>query len=247
MKHRCYIFDLDGTIYFGDTLADNANAVILRARQNSDAIFFVTNNSAKSRTEIYEKLLKMGIDVNLEEVITSGYAIAKYLATNNLRNVYCIGTHSLKGELKTNGIEFSSDNIENIVVGYNKDFKLDDLTELLNLKVSKEVKLIVANKERKYPSKNKQILAGAGPIVSAVEYALNKATDVIIGKPNRIMLEIILKGFNFEPKEVCVIGDSLDSDVKMAQLYGADSILITDQCYDNIRTIKKLEELLEII
>lgn len=247
MKHRCYIFDLDGTIYFGDALADNANAVILRARQNSDAIFFVTNNSAKSRKEIYEKLLKMGIDVKLEEVITSSYAIAKYLATNKLQNVYCIGTHSLKDELKNNSIELSLDNIENIVVGYNKDFKLDDLTELLNLNVSKSVKLIVANKERTYPSKDNQILAGAGPIVSAVEYALNKTTDVIIGKPNRIMLEIILKGFNFKPKEVCVIGDSLDSDIKMAQLYGADSILITDKSYDDIRTIKKLEELLEII
>lgn len=247
MKYKCYVFDLDGTIYLGDTLVDNANAVICAIRQKSEAIFFVTNNSAKSRTEIYEKLIRMGIDIKLDEVITSGYAIAKYLTEHNLRNIYCIGTNSLKNELKNQGISFSKNNIENVIVGYNKDFCLDDLTELLNLKLAKNTKLIAANKERTYPSENKQILAGAGSIVSAVEYALDKTTDVVIGKPNKIMLELILKGFNFSPNEVCVIGDSFDSDIKMAQLYGADSVLITDKNYDNIRTIKKLEHLLEII
>lgn len=247
MKYKYYVFDLDGTIYFGDKLADNANLVIKKVRQVSDAIFFVTNNSAKTKQEIYQKLVNFGLDVQLNEVITSSYAIAKYLKEQNLNNVYCIGTDSLKQELLNNGIELNNVNINTVVVGYDKDFKLDDLTELLNSSKNSDSKLIVANKERSYPSKDKMILAGAGPIVSAVECILNKTADEIIGKPNKIMLELILKDFDANPKEVCVIGDSFESDVKMAQNYGADFIWITEQQKDEYRTIKKLDELLEML
>ena len=247
LGYKCIIFDLDGTIYFGNNLADKANEVIKKSRSISDYIFFVTNNSAKTRQEIYERLVEMGIDVELNEVITSSYAIGKYLKDNNIKSVYCIGTESLANEIKNNGIDINNDFVETVVVGYNKDFKLDDLTELLNSNISTKVSLIVANKERAYPTKNKMILGAAGPIVSAVECVLNKQTDKIIGKPNKIMLDIVLKDLGLDPKEVCVIGDSLESDVKMAQNYGADYIWITDSQTKEHRTIKKLEELLEIL
>ena len=61
------------------------------------------------------------------------------------------------------------------------------------------------------------------------------------------MLDIILKNMNIKSKDICIIGDSFESDIKMAQNYGADSILISDKQYEGVKIIKKLDMLLEMI
>lgn len=247
MKCKCIIFDLDGTIYFGNKLADKANDVIKLARKLYKNVFFVTNNSAKTRCEIWQKLVALGIDVLENEVITSSYAIAKYLKENNYTNIVCIGTDSLKQQINEFGVNISDNLAQAVVIGYNKGFKLSDIDFLKNINLADNYKIIVANRERSYPSDNAYILPGAGPIVSAVECLLNKQTDVVIGKPSPTMLEIMVSGLNLLPQEICVVGDSFESDIKMAMAYGSQSILISDKENDECKTIKKLEELLEIM
>lgn len=245
MKYKCIIFDLDGTIYFGSQLADRANDVINTARKICEKVFFVTNNSAKTREQIWQKLSALGIDVKPEELITSSYAIAKYLNDNEYKNIYCIGTEFLNKQIELLGINTKSENPQAVVVGYNPDFKLSDLDELSNISLA-DYKLIIANKERNYPKDNGYIVPGAGPIVAAVENLLNKNTDIVIGKPNIEMLKIIIAGLNVKPDEVCIVGDSYNSDIQMARNYGAEGILITKEDRNDCRCIKKLADLLEI-
>ena len=245
LKYRCIIFDLDGTIYFGSNLANKANEVISFARKVSGQVFFVTNNSAKTRKQIYDKLVKLGVDLKIEELITSSYAIAKYLNTTRLKNVYCIGTDSLKSEIELCGVNAHSKEPQAVVVGYNPDFKLSDLDELSNIKLS-NYKLIIANKERNYPKENGYIVPGAGPIVAAVEMLLDKSADVIIGKPNVEMLKIILSGLDINPENILIVGDSYNSDIQMAKNYGAQGILIAKEKRDDCICIEKLSDLMEI-
>lgn len=245
LKFKCIIFDLDGTIYFGDKLADKANEVISRAREIAQYVFFVTNNSAKTREQIWNKLIAMGIDVRKEEVISSSYAIAKYLNENHYTEIYCVGTKSLKREIELAGISTNSKKPQAVVVGYNPDFKLNDLDELSNIELS-NYKLIIANKERNYPKENGYIVPGAGPIVAAVENLLNKQIDVVIGKPESEMLDIMLLNLDIKPNEICIIGDSYESDIKMAQNYGAKGIWISKKKKDDCICIGKLPDLLEM-
>lgn len=245
MKYKCIVFDLDGTIYFGSELANKANEVIAYARKISEHVFFVTNNSAKTREQVFDKLVKLGVNLKKEELINSSYAIAKYLKENDYKEIYCIGTEFLKQEIELCGINTNSKEPKAVVVGYNPNFKLSDLDELSNIKLS-EYKLIIANKERNYPKENGYIVPGAGPIVAAVENLLNKQADVIIGKPNHEMLNIMVSNFNIKPDEMCVIGDSYDSDIQMAKNYGAEGILITKEKRDDCICIENLSDLLEI-
>lgn len=245
LKYRCIIFDLDGTIYFGNQLAEKANEVIDCAKKITRHVFFVTNNSAKTRVQIWQKLINMGINVKLEELITSSYAIAKYLKDNNYTDVYCVGTDFLKNEITNSGISVFSTKPQVVIVGYNPDFKLSDLDELANID-TKKCKLVVANKERSYPKENGRLVSGAGPIVAAVENLLNKQVDVIVGKPSSEMLNIMVSDLDIKPNEICVIGDSYNSDIKMAQNYGAKGILITKEKRNDCICIEKLSDLLEI-
>ena len=246
MKYKCVIFDLDGTIYFGNKLAFKANEVVSKARTMCEKIFFITNNSAKTREQIYTKLIDLGLNVQPKEIMTTSYAITKYLKNNNYNKVYCIGTKHLKEQLEKENIITNSKEPEIIVVGYNQDFKLSDLDELANINTQNS-KLLVANKERNYPKENGYIFPGAGPIVSAVETLLNKETDFIIGKPNIEMINIAVNDYGFNPNEILVVGDSYESDIKMAQAYGADSILISKEKKNDCQCIEKLADLLEIL
>ena len=246
LKSSCFIFDLDGTIYFGNVLAPRANEVIRRVREKCAHLFFVTNNSAKTRRQLYEKLLRLGIDIQEAELINSGYAIGKYLKKHNYQRVLCVGTADLKQEIAKLGIDPGAANPEAVVVGYNKDFRLDDLIPLIPLK-DKNCELIIANTEHSYPAADGVRLPGAGPIVAAVEMILNKKFDTCIGKPNPMMLDIILDGLNIPPKAVYVVGDSYFSDVQLAKNYGANAVLISQAFLPEpqIQIIKKLEDLLE--
>lgn len=246
LKYKCIVFDLDGTIYFGNKPAPKANEIIKKARKLYKHIFFVTNNSAKTREQVWQKLINLGIDVKLEELITSSYAIIKHLESNKYKEVYCIGTNALIEEIENVGINVKSKTPQAIIVGYNPEFKLTDLNELANLQTN-NYKLIIANKERNYPTEGNYIIPGAGPIVSAIETLLNKKTDIIIGKPNTEMLKIALSDFNIKPEEIYVVGDSYDSDIKMAQNFGAHGILITKEKRDDCLCITELKNLLEIM
>lgn len=247
LKYKCVIFDLDGTVYFGEHLADKANDVIDFARKNFSNIYFLTNNSAKSREQIFQKLKNLGIKLNLSELYTVSYAIPKYLRDNNYQRVYCIGTKELCHEIKDFGIENKSMTPDAIVVGFNPEFKLSDINELANIKPQMNYKLIVANRERAYPiDKNGYKHAGAGPIVAAVEELLNHKVDITIGKPNTELLKIITFEHNIAPDEILVVGDSYESDIKMAQNYGANGILISKNKVADCTCIKRLADLLEI-
>lgn len=246
MDKKAIVFDLDGTIYFGEDLAENAKEILQFCYEKFEYVFFITNNSAKTREEIYQKLLKMGLKIDINQLITCGFTIAKYLNKNNYKEVFSIGTASLKSEIESQGITSNSDNPQAIIVGYNRDFCLEDLKPIVKYKDT-DCKLIIANKEHSYPVDNKEILPGAGQIVVSVEYTLNKSFDICIGKPNPMMLEMMLENLSIKPEDVLVVGDSYESDIKMAQTYGAEGVLISDEQKTDCICIKELSELLEVI
>lgn len=246
LDKKCIVFDLDGTVYFGDNLAENATKILQYCYEKFEHVFFVTNNSAKTRNEIYQKLCQMGLNIDINHLITCGYTIAKYLTKNNYENVFTIGTESLKKELKLQGINPESKDPQAIVVGYNREFCLEDLKPIVKYK-NTDLNLIIANKEHSYPWNNGELLPGAGQIIVSVEYTLNKPYDICVGKPNPMMLETMLEGLNINPNEVLVVGDSYESDIVMAQNYGATGVYITEEKRNDCICIENLSELLEVI
>lgn len=247
-KIKCIVFDLDGTIYFGNTLATKANEVIAHCRKKYKNIFFATNNSAITRHEVYQKLLKLNINVIEEEVINSSYLIAQYLYNSDYKEVFCLGTESLKSEIASFGINPKSYTPQAIVIGYDKEFNLNKLEAAINA-YDKNCKIIVANKERTYPRDNGIITPGAGAAVSSFEYCVNAKADILIGKPEVKMLEYISCKINCHANEILVIGDSIESDMNMAKEFCSPSIFIKNGKTEakGFDSVDELQELLEIL
>lgn len=246
-KIKCVIFDLDGTIYFGSHLADEANKVIDYAREKFKNVFFITNNSNQTRKQVLDRLLGHNVKAELNEVINTAYACAKYLKDNNYSDVYCLGTESLSQEISSFGINTDSKFPQAVVVGYDKTFDLMKLEKAINV-FHDECKIIVASKERTYPRTPEIVAPGAGPIAAAFEHTVERNADVVIGKPNPYMLEIMTKELGLKPDEILVVGDCYEIDIKMADNLGAHSILIckdNESCYD-CTTVRELKNILNI-
>ena len=66
-KTDCFIFDCDGVIWKGDFLVnDQVPGVLEKLRAMGKKIFFVTNNSTKSRKGYLKKFTGLGLNVNPE-------------------------------------------------------------------------------------------------------------------------------------------------------------------------------------
>ena len=247
---KAVVFDLDGTIYFGGRkLAPMANEVVNLARKEYNNIFFATNNSAISLNALLQRLIKLGIDVSIEEIISSGFLIKCYLKKQNFKNVYCLTTDELAEDIKTCGIITNSIQPEAIIIGYDKNFCMDKLEKALNV-YNKDCKIIVANMDRTYPRENGIIAPGAGPIVSAFKYCINSIDeDIIIGKPATQMLLYVAEKLNLKPENILMVGDSIESDMKMAEDFGAKCIYIRNgnPICKKYLCINELKELLEIL
>jgi hypothetical protein len=63
-----FIFDCDGVIWKGDFAVEGADRVLSKLRDLNKLIFFVTNNSTKSRKGFLSKFSSLGIHVNPQGV-----------------------------------------------------------------------------------------------------------------------------------------------------------------------------------
>lgn len=246
---KCVAFDLDWTIYFGSNqLAPMAQEVIDFSRKKFWCVCFLSNNSALTQYQLYERLSNLGVFLNEQEILNSSYLIARYLINNEIKHVRCIGTDNLCKELKNNWIEPRSKQPGAIVIGYDYNFSLSYIEDALKYYTPK-CHIIIANMERIYPRDNGILTPGAGAVAMAFLHTVNRNDYVVLWKPNILMLNTVAKLYSLLPKEILIVGDTYESDIQMAETYWSQSILIKNgdtkdyQC----NSVASLKDLLEIL
>ncbi len=256
-KIKGVAFDLDGTIYLGNNLIDGAVDVIGFFRGLNKKICFFTNSSLRTRNQTIDKLNKLGVQVFREdEVYTSAYATAVYIKEEGIKNCFCIGTEGLIKELLDQGIkiveeEGENEKIEAIIIGLDPEFNYIKLEKALNIHLQNNCRIIACNLDKSFPVENKRLKPGTGPIAAAIANVTEREVECI-GKPNTFMLEMLSRRWNLNHDEILVIGDSLESDIKMAEKYRSPAILISeDKNYDlsdyqnnNIAVINEIRKII---
>lgn len=224
------IFDLDGTLYCGNSPVENAAYTVKQLRKKELQVLFLTNNSVKTRKQICNKLQQMEIQCCENEIFTSGYTATLYAKHNNLTDIYICGSENLRKEFKNAGFSDCSDkNAKNLVIGYDPDFSYAKLAEAFSVALNAE-HIIACNKERSFPGSDGKLLPGCAAMVAPIEYCANRPADVVIGKPHTGMLELICKEYNLKPNQILIVGDTYESDILMAQKFGCRSAYFSKNC-----------------
>ncbi|WP_042698396.1 HAD-IIA family hydrolase [Thermococcus sp. PK] len=236
------IFDMDGVIYRGKEPIEGAKEVIEFLKANGIPFVFLTNNSTRNARMYKEKLQKMGIEVKEEQIVTSGYAAARYLAKNFEKgNVFVIGGEGLVEEIKSIGwpvisVEDAKERwreIKYVVVGLDPKLTYEKL-KYGCLAIRNGALFIGTNPDTTYPSEE-GILPGAGSIIAALKAATEKE-PLIIGKPNKPVFEVVKEKLNAD--EIWVVGDRLDTDIEFAKRINAKAIMVLT----GVNTLKDIEK-----
>jgi phosphoglycolate/pyridoxal phosphate phosphatase family enzyme len=225
-----YVFDMDGVLFRMDDPLPAASETVGRLQARGDAVYYLTNNSSKSRADYVEKLARFDIQAREEEIMTSAYALGKLFVSLGAsgRRVYVVGEQGLKDELLAVGmnlVEYDDEaQIDFVVSGWDRQFSYAKMTNA-HLAIARGAQFIATNRDATYPDAGNRTLPGSGAIVASIETCTG-VTPTVIGKPEPYTLELILEMSGHTPDQCVVIGDRLDTDIAIGNRVGAKTILV---------------------
>jgi phosphoglycolate/pyridoxal phosphate phosphatase family enzyme len=186
---------------------------------------------------------KVGINNTDEsEIVCTSWILAKYLESIKFKDTcYVIGSSGIEHELNNvkishigigNTVDLINDpakcdyqqvikldpRVKCVVVGFDYYFNYPKLVTATSYAYNNpECLFIATNGDALYPSgqNSSVVIPGTGTIVNAVQTGIGRK-PVMMGKPNKIMWEVLEKVHNLDKSRSCMIGDRLDTDIAFA-------------------------------
>jgi HAD superfamily hydrolase (TIGR01450 family) len=211
--------DLDGTIYLGDDLIDNADEAVKQIREKART-YFLSNNSSNSKSHYVKKLRDLGIYTEGEDIILSTDGLINHLKHSGKEKIFLVGTSEMQSAIEKNGIEVTEKSPDAIVVGFDTELTYSKLktASLLN---QRGIPLILAHPDKFCPT-NRGKIPDAGSIIHSIVETTKNEPKKICGKPNEEMINTKI-GNN---ENFLVIGDRLSTDIKLAENTESKSICV---------------------
>lgn len=220
-----YLLDMDGTIYFDDYLIDGAYDFIQTLIKKNKKYVFLTNNSSKNENDYINKLKRLNIPCDKENIFTSGMATGIYLQTNYPKaKVYLVGTKALYNELDQYGVKLVDENPDIVLIGFDRELTYNKLEKACEFLDNGAI-FLATNCDLVCPIKGKKFIPDCGSMCNMLTVATKKE-PYYIGKPNPYMINLLSKKFNIPNSKIAVIGDRVYTDIASGYNAKANTICV---------------------
>lgn len=245
-----FIFDCDGVIWRGDSIIDGIPETLAKLRALGKKMFFVTNNSTKSRAGYKKKFDSLGLDVPAEEIFSSSFAAAAYLEQTKFKEsgkkVYIIGEIGICEELDLIDVPWvggpddmgkvpdmgPGDKLEHdhdvgaVIVGFDRHINYYKI-QMAQLCINENpgCEFIATNLDAVTHLTDAQKWAGNGSMVGAIKGCTGQEPTVV-GKPSPLMIDYLCEKLGLERGKICMVGDRLDTDIVFGTDNGLKSLLV---------------------
>ena len=239
-RYPVILFDSFGVLASSNAVLPGAVELIANLNAIAKTYFVLTNDASalpESRSENYAKL---ALNIKPEQIITSGGLLSRYFADEHLQGLRCVilgPEDSVRyvqiagGEVVPIGADFDA-----VVIGDQSGFPfletMDQVMTDLFRKTDKgeNVRLILPNPDLIYPDGDGFGFASAS-IAMLLESALKlRYPDrddlhfIRLGKPHEAIFAEALRRSG--TRDMVMIGDQLETDIKGANDFGLDSVLV---------------------
>jgi NagD protein len=234
-----FIFDLDGTVYLSDAIIPGADRVIRLLRESGRKVIFLSNKPIQTREDYASKLTRLGIPTKPDEVINSTFVMTNYLKKNAPQaKIFVVGEAPFTDELRRAGFAITDEpkEIEYVVVAFDRTFdyrKLNIAFQAIRLGAH----FVATNPDRTCPVEGGEIPDCAG-MIAAIEAVTGKKVEIIVGKPSPTMIQAALEVMGLKPEDCILIGDRLETDIKMGKESGIATGIVLTGVTDE-RTLKE--------
>lgn len=229
--YSAYLFDLDGTVYLGDTLLPGAQTTILGLREAGIPVRFLSNNPTKNPAEYAQKLARMGLPTPVDEITNTVVSSTRWLRVNAPEAVvYPIAEPPLIHALQDAGVTLSDDpdQVDIVLASYDRSFTYAKLQIAFDTlwRAGRGARLMSTNPDRYCPLPGGRGEPDAAGIVAAIEATTGVRCERTFGKPEAPIAQMALAGIDVDPAECAMVGDRLGTDIAVAHAAGLASVLV---------------------
>lgn len=217
-NYRCFLLDMDGTIFLGDQLIPGAGEFIATLESLGKEYFFVTNNSSRAPQDYWDKLSRLGLSVEENRIITSGTATVGYITSCHPgEKVYLLGTPQLAAQFSQGGIKLAEarDFPGLVVLGFDTTLTYQKLLEACEL-LSRGAVFIATHPDINCPLPEGRFMPDAGAMIALLTASTGRE-PIIIGKPHQGLVDYVADRVSCPHEEMLMVGDRLYTDIAMGQ------------------------------
>jgi len=226
---KCFLFDMDGTIYLGNALLPGVADFFKKLRAAGKDYYFVTNNSSKGHIHYAKKLIRMGINAEPRDVIISSDALNYYLKKIRPQaKLYILGTEELKETIRNAGftiVEDEQTTPDFVIVGFDMSLEYKTLAHSCRL-IDKGVPFIATHGDVRCPIEDGEFIPDCGAMLALIKSATGKEPINIMGKPNHYIIDLVREKANYEKEEIAMVGDRLSTDIAFGLNNNILSVLV---------------------
>ena len=226
-KYDYFIFDLDGTIYRGEHLIQNADKVINQLKASEKKIIFVSNKTTGTAKDYYSLLRNWGLRIDESEILNSTVVASNYLKKNfNNETFFAVGESSFISEIEKSGLKYSDipGEINIVLITLDRTLNYKKL-EVAARSLESGARFFAANIDDTCPVDDGEVI-DAGSTISALQKRTHKKLELHFGKPSELMFNEIKARLKFIPDKTLLIGDRIETDIKMGNDFGIDTALV---------------------
>lgn len=241
-RYAVLLLDAYGVLVHKSGALAGAASLINELNCSGKPYYILTNDASKLPTTASAKYQGYGLDLHSERIITSGVLLENYFATHHLVGARCVvlGPEDSERyvELAGGRIVSFKDAFDVLVISDESGFPfLETVDAVLStlfykLDCMEDVHLILPNPDLIYPKADQGFGITSGSIALMFEAALNlrypninNLKFVRLGKPHSpIFAEALKRSGN---RDMVMIGDQLETDIRGANSFGIDSVLVS--------------------
>jgi HAD superfamily hydrolase (TIGR01458 family) len=219
------LLDVDGVLHVSGAPIAGAAAAVRRLRSDGHRIRFVSNTTTRSRAQIGEQLRQMGIEVEDDELQTTGAVAARVLKG---KRVLALTMPGLLDDLE--GLQLVGMNVDAVLLGgADEGEETGRVFSYLNLnrafhELEAGADLYCLHKNRWWQTAEGARL-DAGAFVAGLEYAADIEATVL-GKPSNAYFAAALDALDAEAGLTWMVGDDLETDIVGAHKHGMKTLLV---------------------
>lgn len=224
-KIKCFVLDMDGTIYLGNELFDFTQDFLNRVEATGREYYFFTNNSSKSQQAYMDKLRGMNIQIKSKQMMISSHVMIQYLKKYYpKKTIYIVGTPSLVKEFKDFKMPLVEENPDIVILGFDTTLTYEKISKACHY-IRNGCIFYGINPDWNCPMEGGNFIPDCGSIAKLVEASTGRFPE-FFGKPSRHTLNYIIEHTGYEPEEIAIVGDRLYTDIAVAQDSSVTSILV---------------------
>ena len=222
---KVFLLDMDGTINLGQRLLPGAKEFIDYLKLSGRRFLFLTNNSSQDGRHYVQKMCKLGISCDADNMWTAGDATINYLIEQKAgARIYLLGTAVLEEDFRQHDFVLTDENPDFVVLGFDQTLTYEKLVKACDF-IHAGVTYIATHPDINCPVENGYI-PDVGAMMALIEASTGKRPQVI-GKPKKEIIESAFRKLGvYNRDETAIVGDRVYTDIQTGANAGILSVLV---------------------